>query len=223
MPNPETDIVQSRIGVPGPNGGTVTAGDFSGVLNRLAALEAIALPPQTAIVSGLYYGPLSIITGWGSLVATQMVANRLYGVPVAIAQNAAFNQIGVEVTTAATGATIQVGLYTIGADGLPTQLVQALGTIDASATGWRPVTIAITIARGNYWIGFASNATININAPLTVAGMPALLGQASTSGTSPRSALYQTALLTAGFGSLPTTFGPITTWPYVYAVWIRAT
>jgi len=217
------DVYKSTAIRRGLDGNSADAARMAGIEGRLAALEAVSLPPQAAIVSGLYYGPLTTLDGWvGPLIEQSGNADFLYAVPFLCPQTVTFNQVGVEVTTAVVGGTIRMGLYGVGADGMPASLVQDWGTVDASAIGWRSIPITAAVPRGLYWLAGVRNATIGFKAIAARAGMTATLGYVGTGGTTPRSALYQTAALTAGFTSLPATFGPVTTSFNVPAFQVRA-
>ncbi len=223
MPNPETDIVQSRIAVPGPNGGTVTAGDFSGVLTRLAALEALVAPPSEVLVGGRYFGPLSRLSGYNTPTAFTLTANRLYATPLYVAQPTTFNQTRVVVTTAIAGSTLRLGVYSIASNGVPNTLVADLGTIDTSVVGERvSPTISLTLPRGLYWLSGAANADIGVKVVDSPAGMTAVYGHDETSGNSPRAAFSQVTLLTSGFTSLPDTFGNVFTSYIIPVFWVRS-
>lgn len=220
MPLPD-DITTDRTLVPGPSGTVVGGEAIIDHEARIAALEAVALPPASAIISGLYYGPLTTLSGWnGPLVEKLAVADYLYAVPFLCPQNAAFNQVGVEVTTPVAGGTLRMGIYNVGADGMPSTLRQEFGTVDCTAAGWRSIPITITLPRGLYWIGGARNATIGAHAIDMVAGTTAVLGYVGTAGTTPRSAFFRT--LSPGFTSLPAIFGAVTTVARVDAFQMRA-
>lgn len=200
MPNPETDIVQSRIGVPGPNGSTVTAGDFSAVLNRLAAVEALS-GVSGGIASGYYYGPKTTIGG--TLANYYLSADTLYAVPFDCPVAATFDQIRINVTAAAgAGGTIRMGVYSAGPDGLPATLITELGTIDVTATGQRPAPpISLTRPRGLCWIAGAPNQLVQV---VTINDNFRALVGIQADGAAIASVLRS---LTTGFMSLPQTFG----------------
>lgn len=216
------DILRSRIAVPGPNGHTVTAPDWSDVLNRLDELERRTLPPQQAILSGRYYGALSTLSGWAPLTSEVLFANRLYGSVFYCPQDAAFNQVGVEVTVAAVGATILFGVYTVEPDGTPDTLVSTFAPVDVTAIGYRSQPITLTLPRGLYWICGASTAGIRANQTVAGPGMTATLGHSGTTGTGPRAGLWRSADLAPGFTTLPASFGAVTTSALTPAFWLRA-
>ncbi len=220
MPLPD-DIITDRTLVPGPSGTVVGGEATTSNTNRIAALEAVALPPVAAIISGRYYGPLTTLSGWvGPLISMIAVPNYLYASPFLCPQTVAFDQVGVEVTTAAEGGTIRLGIYNVGADGLPSSLRQEFGIVDCAATGWRSLPVTITLPRGLYWLAGARNATLGTKAIESRAGMTATLGYIGTDGTTARAGCSRT--LASGFTSLPATFGTVTTNSQIPAFQIRA-
>lgn len=198
MPNPETDITQSRIAVPGVSGGT-TPGDFADVLNRLTALEG-KTRAQAPIASGYYYGPETTLDR-GTTYPIGLTANTLVASPFLNPIAATFNQVRINVTTAAaSGGTIRMGVYSAGVDGLPSTLIQDLGTIDVTATGFRPSPpISLTLPAGLCWIAGAPNNSVSVQQFDTATPIIGIgSGGAYVSSVQ--------ASLTTGFSALPTTF-----------------
>jgi len=210
------------LGVPGLAGTGLTQGQLSDILNRIAELEAIALPPSQAILSGRWYGPLTALSGWPALTSRALTANVLRAGPLYIPQDAAFDTVGVEVSVAAAGATIRFGLYAAGTNGLPTNLIAEFGVVDASATGFRSIPITRTIPRGFYRLAGAPNTELSVMGTVNQAGVTAVLGHSGTNGENGRSAITRTTALASGFTDLPTTFGSVTTTFVIPAYWIRA-
>lgn len=101
---------------------------------RFTALGAFVKPvvnlglPNGPIVGGIE------ATGSGSL-------NRLELWPVPVPWPASVNQLGINITTAEASATPRLGLYAPGADGRPGALIVDGGTVDASTTGQKIVTL----------------------------------------------------------------------------------
>lgn len=218
----DIEIIQDRIAVPGPNGSNIAAGDYTDILNRLAELERRTLPPQQAILSGRYYGALSTLSGWAPLTSEAMFANRIYGSAFYCPQDAAFNQVGLEVTLAAANAAMRFGVYTVEPDGTPDTLVATFDPVDVTAIGYRSRPITLTLPRGLYWICGASTQSISANQTVAGPGMTATLGHSGTSGTTPRAGLWRSTDLAPGFTTLPATFGAVTTSALTPAFWLRA-
>ncbi len=219
----DIEIIRDRIMVPGP-AGTVVAGDsIVDLQNRVAALEANVNPVRSSIVSGYYYGPLEMLSGYAAPFPVGASANTMDAGLFRWPANANFQRVEVEVVTAVAGGTIRLGVYNIGPDGFPTTKVLDLGTIDASVVGSRPGSISGTLARGQYWIAGAANvAGIWIRFIDSLTGVSSTLGHVDTSGTKPRGGCYRATPLASGFTTLPATFGSIATTAYIPAFWIKA-
>lgn len=219
----DIEIFRDRIMIPGPAGEVVAGDAIIDLQIRLAVLEAIASPPSQAILSGRYYGPLSTLSGYPAPVSSEIAANRLYAVPFYVPQDAAFDVVGFTVTTAVAGATVRMGLYGLGSPGLAGSLIADFGTVDASAAGFRSVTIATTLPRGLCWlVGAANVAGVWIDAVPSTTGTSAIFGHSVVSGSSPRAAFFRSTDLAPGFTSLPATFGAGTTRVDIPVFWMRA-
>jgi len=209
------------LGAAGLAGTGVSEGQLNSILNDIAELKAIAMPPGRAIVNGLYYGPMTTIDGFGGLNDQTMGADTLVCSPFVVYQNASFNELSLEITTAVADSSIRIGLYNVGADGLPTTLWAELGVIDTTATGFRGIAISRVIPRGTYWIGGACNkAGVYARALTITPGMTAFMGHYSRDASSPMAGIYKA--LSAGFTSLPANFGAIGLTYQVFAYQMRA-
>lgn len=217
----DTDIIRSRIAVPGPNGSNIAASDYTDILNRLAELER-RVEPLGAIAQGRYYGPRSTLSGGAEAMRRLVYANKLVAAPVVVPQDAAFDVVGVQVATAAAaGGTMRMGIYDSGPDGLPSTLVVDLGTVDTTATGFRSRPITRTLGRGLYWIAGASNQNMDLNAYSGV-DLTAIAGHMLTDGTFPTAVVQRSTDLATGFAALPATFGAMITSIGVPLYWLRA-
>jgi hypothetical protein len=204
------------IGTAGLNGTGLTEGQLGDITTRVSALEAIVLPPLGVLIRNAYYGPLSTLSGY-TISNINVGANFMWASPFICPQNMTFDQIGVEVTTAAAaGGTIRFGIYNVAPNGLPNTLVTELGTVDTTLTGFRPSpAISLTLSRGLYWIaGAANDADVTIR-QLHGSGMTAIGGHSGTAGVSPISAVGRA--LTAGFTALPASFSATHAGVYVPA------
>lgn len=219
------EIQEARvlIGQAGIAATGITAGEKLDITSRLAALEAIAVPPRQAVMGNRYYGPLSSVTGPLTHDVLNFAANTLAAGVFTCPQNAAFDQVSVIVTTSAgAGATVRFGLYDWQANGLPGNLVMDLGTVDASATGLRANTINVTIPRGRYWFAGAFNQQTVYESATVALGSEATLGHFDTTGNTPRAAVFRPTVLATGFTSLPSTFGSVSTTFHIPKFWLRA-
>ena len=78
---------------------------------------------------------------------------------IQLAGSTTFDRIGVHVTTAVSGATVRLGIY---ADSVnrPAALVLDAGTVDASSTGYKEITISQTLSAGVYWLAAAAQGAV---------------------------------------------------------------
>jgi hypothetical protein len=112
-----------------------------------------------------YLGPASTVPG--TIGTVPVAANFLYASPMAIQHPVNINQIGVEITTAAAGATqLRLGLYRADADGEPGALVYGSAPLAADTTGPKTESIspAKTLEPGLYWLAIASNGSPTVRA-----------------------------------------------------------
>lgn len=122
--------------------------------------------PRLNTISGYYYGPATNNTTAGS---TQALANnRLFAVPLLVG-SAGFtaDRIGVSITGAgASGAAIRLCIYNSNTAGtLPDTLLLDAGTVDASTTGDKEITISQALAANTlYWLVCVANAGPTIRA-----------------------------------------------------------
>lgn len=218
-------IVRSIIARPGPPGASADSSQMTAIAARLDALEARAVRP---VVSNLYYGPLTTLSGWSEgLTPAAMTQNLLYASPFTCPVDASFDTFGITVTTAVASSTIRMGVYVAGSDGYPSTLVQDMGTVDSSATGFRSFNpISLDLDAGAYWIaGACSHAGVSVDAinALSSPGVTAYLGISSPSSPVPVLSLYRTSALSGGFSSLPAPFGAATIDAYCLAFQLQAT
>lgn len=94
---------------------------------------------------------------------------------------ASFDRIAIDVTIAAASAVIRLGIRSDTGTGLPGALLLDAGTVDASGTGVKEITIAQTLTPGRYWLCCALQAAGGV----TVRARPVdpFLGQASSATT----------------------------------------
>lgn len=123
--------------------------------------------------------------------------------PFPVGRTTTFDRIAIEITTAGASMVERLGIYRAGTDGMPGALVhEASGTIDASTTGAKELTISQTLEPGLYWLahvpqgGVANVSARGGNAPSRWIGLSALpgsynapgLAQASVTGALPATA-----------------------------------
>ncbi|MEU7170314.1 hypothetical protein ABZ949_02335 [Micromonospora tulbaghiae] len=121
----------------------------NGVQVRKAGLDVTG-SPTTYYTTGRYY------TTPAAARTTAVIPNgdgSLCGAPFFVGQPRGFDRIGVEVTTAAAATNVRLGIYADTGGGLPGALVLDAGTVDASTTGTKELTISTgLLAPGEYWL-----------------------------------------------------------------------
>lgn len=204
----DAPIIRVTMARPGPPGESADSAQMTSIANRLTALEARAVRP---VVPDLYYGPLTTLSGW-SLGTFTMIQNVLYAVPFTCPVDASFDTFGVRVTTAVASSTIRMGVYAAGSDGYPSTLVQDMGTVDSSATGFRSFNpITLDLDAGAYWIaGACSHAGVAVANIALAEGLTAYLGIAAPTSPVPVVSLERSSALSGGFSALPAPFGTAT-------------
>jgi hypothetical protein len=112
----------------------------------LGLVEGMAAVP----VNNRYIGPT------GARTTLAMALNRLYSMPIWIANRVHVSGLAVEVTTAVATSIIRPGVYGRGASNLPGAKLVEGPTIDASVIGRRDVAVDLTLERGLYFVGCAA-------------------------------------------------------------------
>lgn len=134
--------------------------------------------------------------------------NAAYASPFLVTRATAIDRIGIEVTSAATAATVlSLAIYN-DSSGLPSTVFLDGGTVAVDAVAWVENTVSTTIPAGLYWL---------VTALLTAPGTPPTV-RANSGGIAPASsatALTASATALPGYtktsvsGSLPASFSSV--------------
>lgn len=149
--------------------------------NRIASIDKLAQGPVVAFPAGTAFCPLMINAVALSTIAA--AANRFDAAPFAVATETAVNAVGLEVTTAATGAQFVMGLYTDD-HGVPGSLLGQTSALDAASTGFKAFVLPQNVRLvpwQRYWVVVHSSAAPTYRG-IPVAGM-APLGISFANGT----------------------------------------
>lgn len=160
--------------------------------------------------------PWSVLRPWkaGEYYQTQVGGQRApaalgvncaYAAEFAVPRATTLNSIAIEVTTAAAGSTVRLGLYADNGTGAPGALVADFGTVDSSTTGSKVLAISRTLQPGLYWAVAAARG-----------GAPVIQGlSGGGSGTVPQpltgTAVHNGYVGTHPADALSATFTPATT------------
>jgi hypothetical protein len=167
------------------------------VSSNVGISDYLDLSPGQAFISGYRYGNQT-----GASTSAPITQSTLMAFPFVVAKYSgqSFNEIGLEVTTAAASSVVRLGLYA-DTNGKPGTLITEYGTVDTSTTGYKTITISSTLLPGKYWIAAVAQGgapTIGI-----VTGINPLIGQPDLSA----SGHMMTYTKTSVTGSLPSPFG----------------
>jgi hypothetical protein len=124
-----------------------TEGEADTALASKASLAITRSGPRV-MRPGFYYGPGAHIPGAGAATLNSMVA-----IPTVIPHAVTIDRIGLEVTTGVASAIFRLGIYLNDpATDLPAALLLEAGTVDASTTGVKEITISQALDPGTYWL-----------------------------------------------------------------------
>lgn len=84
--------------------------------------------------------------------------NRLHYIPFQVTESVTFTRIGINVSTAASGAGIRLGIYN-SSSGAPSSLLLDAGTVSAATTGEKEITISQAMTPGWYWLAMVTDNT----------------------------------------------------------------
>lgn len=117
--------------------------------------------PQQQMTAGRFLGPTGVTVS--SVVAT---LNRVTYTPIVVTGKATAANLNVQITAAAGGSTVRLGLYADTGGGQPGALIAAGGTVADSATsGMKTLTVAAApLTAGTYWLaGCVQGGTPTLN------------------------------------------------------------
>lgn len=163
----------------------------------IASGGSTEIVPSWPMKSGYYYSP-NFVRGFSTIVpGADELRAALIGVPTSIT----VNSIACEVTSAGTtGAVIRLGIYNT-TDGFPTTLVLDAGTVDATTTGAKTITISQALAAGTYCLAAVVQGGATTRPTVRVVSLASGIPQ-PTSTAYHRSCFTQYAVT----GALPATF-----------------
>jgi hypothetical protein len=100
---------------------------------------------------GQTYGPMAPLRASAALPADTCAAS-----PFAVPRPTELDQMYLDVTAAAAGSTIRLGIYADDGTGRPGALVLDAGTIDSATIGTKALAISVTLPPGLYWLTAAA-------------------------------------------------------------------
>lgn len=161
--------------------------------------------------SGSYFGPSSHGPGRGTTANITPVLNTHYATPFYVPNAMTIDRIGVNVATAVAATLARLGIYTMGADGLPGTLLLDAGTVDTATTGFKELTVSQALSKAWYFTVLAgNNGTVAFSA---VNASRSPLGIVSNAAT--QDSVGAVTIVRADI-TLPTSFGTPTGRQLVY-------
>ena len=171
-----------------------------------SALNVLALPAVNE-----YQGPYGVSgnSNWTGLYQ----AMRL--LPFVVPTAMTYDRIGAQVDTSGASGVVRLGIYNSDANNRPSALVLDAGTIDASSTGYKEITISQTLSAGLYWVTAVSQVTSSVAVRTCGTAGSSVVNVPGTTGTlvaPPNSFLHTTSAggtsAATVSGALPSTVTP---------------
>jgi hypothetical protein len=92
---------------------------------------------------------------WTTLSGSTPANDSVRAFGISVSQDTTYANVAAEVTTSDSGFLVRFGLFEVGANGLPNDLVEDYGVIDGSSTGIKTLTGPFTVPQGVYWVCWA--------------------------------------------------------------------
>ena len=155
----------------------------------------------------------SLVMTFGALTTVTMVVDRCYFIPFHVQNHRVVQVIGIEVTTAASGATGEVAIYSADSprDYRPFDRLVYVSGLDLSTTGIKSGTVSETLHPGLYWAAVRVSAAISVRGSANVYAF-------SVNGSNRGTHLYYSDTALNNPTPDPTTIG-LNTVPLVLAIW----
>jgi hypothetical protein len=120
-------------------------------------------------LSANYYFVAPLFTAVSTVALT---ANRIYAIPFVLSVSKTITTIGITVSTAASGTTVQVGVYSDGG-GSPNAALYSTSDLDSGTTGFKtyPNQSWVLNAGTTYWLAIQSSGTPTIGAITAVCNL----------------------------------------------------
>lgn len=150
---------------------------------------------------------------WTTLSASTPGNDSLRAFGIAVSQDTTYANVAAEVSTAGAGFLVRFGLFEVGPNGLPNDLVEDYGVIDGSSTGIKTLSGPFTVPQGIYWVVWAVTrpSTGSIRIPgVQEFGPVSGFGRATINETNNQGGLFKTtggsAIVSGGFSNITDTF-----------------
>lgn len=136
--------------------GAWRAEGYLALATHIADLDAHTKNLFEAAVSGRWYMGLPL----GAISTFTLANNKLYAMPFFVADTLSFSRIGIYVNTLEAGKSARLGVYKLGADLLPADLVLDAGEVSLAAVTEVSIALApLVLTKGWYATTVVSDAT----------------------------------------------------------------
>jgi hypothetical protein len=173
-------------------------------------------PAEVAPYKSGYYNQAPV--GNGTAIPAEA---EMHLTPLVIPRTLSIDRIGAYCSVIGTaGALFRCGIYSSNSDGFPTALLGDYGTVVATSTGQREITISQALSAGVYWLASVvqGGAGTRPTVAITPNSRPTPLVLHGTSFNQFAQAGYYQASVTAG---LPDPFVPTGTTGSAICTWVR--
>lgn len=94
-----------------------------------------------------------VCPGWVNYLSKDwdIPENRILYIPVYIAEETTFSEVGVYTATGSAGTSVELAIYDFNSNNLPGTLVEYLGTLDTSTPGFKSIATSLLLKEGYYW------------------------------------------------------------------------
>lgn len=131
-----------------------------------------------------------VMPGWfyTTAVGRYATANKIYYIPIFVAQTTIYTTIGIDVINQVAGtADLRIFNWT---DGLPSTLILSAGTVDTGSPGVKEIIISQQLTRGYYFLAIRCTAAPRLQAlDPDYGGTPPVQGIARSTGASTQNAI----------------------------------
>ena len=167
-----------------------------------------------------YMAPGVMFLG-GAVGTYGITVDKINYFPIIVQSSITLDALVLNVATLTVGGLLRMGIYNADRDWQPTSLVVGTGTIDASTTGIKTVSVTNTLSPGRYLMAMTANASITLRsyfAHASFIGLPTTLESGDMFNQ-----FYILSITFAAFPSTGTkwTGTAVTTTGFIYPMFLR--
>jgi len=177
-------------------------GFFTGGVSGTQVASSVARLAGPTLPAGIY-GDIQMAYPASASAGIALVTGTIYTMLLPVAQaGQAIDRVSIAVVTTGTATLARLAAYAVGADLIPTTLIEDYGEVDVSTTGDKEITVARTLPAGPF-VCLAVQFNGGITPHVYNAFSQSVYGWASPSITFKRSSVTKTQ----AYGWFPASFG----------------